>query len=187
MQRRIILLALPLLLGNCHGTTTAVAPERVQVKAQNPQNPMQQAGAAEPSAAIAAFMKVHNDARAEVGVPPLLWSDPLAAFAQEWADHLASSGTFEHRPDDQYGENLAGFSPPDGPDSGARLWLSEKNVYHGEKMTGDNYQQFGHYTQMIWRKSLRVGYGMAKMPDGTWVLVAEYDPAGNMQDEHPYQ
>lgn len=132
-------------------------------------------------------MKVHNEARAAVSVQPLEWSNKLATFAQEWADELGRSGAFEHRPDNNYGENLAGFYPPQGPDAGARLWLEEKRLYHGEKMVGDNYLTIGHYTQMVWRKTLRVGYGIAQQPNGMWVLVANYEPAGNMEGEHPYQ
>ena len=72
-----------------------------------------------PAAAVgdqqAAFMAVHNNARAEVGVGPLQWDPTLASYAQEWAEQLARSGKFDHRPNGKYGENLAGFHPPDGP------------------------------------------------------------------------
>ena len=54
----------------------------------------------------------HNRAREEVGLSPLVWSNVLAAYAQKWADHLAStSGLMEHRPHSgrwkqEHGENL---------------------------------------------------------------------------------
>jgi hypothetical protein len=35
--------------------------------------------------------------RARVGVPPLVWSDQLAAVAQEWANHLIATNAFSHR------------------------------------------------------------------------------------------
>ena len=133
-----------------------------------------------------AFMRVHNDARAEVGVTPLMWDPTLAAYAQEWANQLAKSGKFEHRPNGKYGENLAGFHPPDGPDSGARMWLGEKKDYRGERIDNRNFMKVGHYTQMVWRQTQRVGYGFAKNAKGMWVLVANYEPAGNMIGEHPY-
>ena len=78
-----------------------------------------------------AFLRVHNDARAIVGVGPLQWSDKLAAHAQEWANHLAQSGKFEHRPNNRYGENLAAFTAAESPEYAARLWLGERNDYHG--------------------------------------------------------
>ena len=36
------------------------------------------------------ILAVHNSERAAVGVPPLVWSDTLAASAQAWAEHLAT-------------------------------------------------------------------------------------------------
>lgn len=143
-----------------------------------------------PAAALgdqqAAFMAVHNNARAEVGVGPLQWDPRLASYAQEWADQLARSGKFDHRPNGKYGENLAGFHPPDGPDAGARMWLAEKKDFRGEKIDDRNFMKVGHYTQMVWRGTQRVGYGAAKNAKGMWILVANYEPAGNMIGEHPY-
>ena len=135
----------------------------------------------------AAFLKVHNDARAEVGIAPLQWNDKLAAFAQEWANEIARSGKFEHRPNNRYGENLAGYTADESPAYGARLWLDEKKDYHGEKIGGGNFKKVGHYTQMVWGKTTHVGYGVARMRNGMWVLVANYEPPGNMQGEHPYR
>ena len=134
----------------------------------------------------AAFMLIHNNARAEVGVGPVQWDPTLAAYAQQWADQLARTGKFEHRPNGKYGENLAGFHPPDGPDAGARMWLAEKKDFRGEKIDDRNFMKVGHYTQMVWRGTQRVGYGTAKNSKGMWILVANYDPAGNMLGEHPY-
>jgi pathogenesis-related protein 1 len=37
------------------------------------------------------MVKLHNKARAEVGVAALKWSPTLAKYAQEWADELARS------------------------------------------------------------------------------------------------
>ena len=41
-------------------------------------------------------LAVHNRERAAVGVPPLVWSDKLAADAQVWADHMATTGQIAH-------------------------------------------------------------------------------------------
>jgi uncharacterized protein YkwD len=42
------------------------------------------------------ILNAHNAYRSQVGVPPLQWSDNLAASAQQWANQLAATGTFEH-------------------------------------------------------------------------------------------
>ena len=43
----------------------------------------------------------------------------------------------------------------------------------------------GHYTQIVWRKSQRLGCGMASCGD-TEVWVCNYDPPGNFLGQRPY-
>lgn len=138
---------------------------------------------------IAEFMRLHNDARAEVGVPPLVWDEGIAAYAQEWADKIAAKDQMDHRPNGKYGENIAGYLPQYGerPVHGAKMWYDEIKDYHGEKIDERNFMKFGHYTQMVWRTSARVGFGVAMTKKGTVMLVANYSPAGNMVGEHPYR
>lgn len=136
-------------------------------------------------AARAAFLKVHNDARAAVGVPPLQCSDELANYARSWADTLiARGGDLVHRPNNPHGENLAGgrYGSPT-PKLAAELWLAEKKFYR-DGPTGSQ-EGVGHYTAMIWRETTHVGYAMAQGPDGLWVVVANYSPAGNILGQHP--
>ncbi len=53
------------------------------------------------------LLRVHNRARADVGVRPLQWSPQVAKSAQRWADRLAdSSCRMEHSRGSGYGENL---------------------------------------------------------------------------------
>ncbi len=138
---------------------------------------------------IAEFMKLHNDARAEVGAPPLVWDDGIAAYAQEWAEKIAAADKMEHRPGGKYGENLAGYLPEYGerPVHGAHMWYEEIKDYRGEKMNDKNWQHVGHYTQMVWRKSTKVGFGVAMTKNGMVMLCANYEVAGNMMGEHPYK
>ena len=143
---------------------------------------------------IQAFLQVHNAARNEVGVAPLRWSAELAAYAQEWANHLASmrnsqvfSGRGPHRPSqvDGRGENIAGgTSPGYSPADGARQWLSEKRAYRPGPYDGN--PNVGHYTQMVWQNTTTVGYGIARSTDGWTYLVANYAPGGNFLGESPY-
>ncbi|KAH9488074.1 hypothetical protein Btru_065469 [Bulinus truncatus] len=50
---------------------------------------------------IDAFLKVHNEARANVSVPPLVWSDKLISYASDWSARCK----FEHSHGD-FGENI---------------------------------------------------------------------------------
>jgi uncharacterized protein YkwD len=141
-------------------------------------------GGPTPSHQIQEILAAHNKYRAEVGVPPLQWSDSLAASAQQWADHLASTGTFVHSGS---GENLA--EATSGSMSLTQLvdmWGEERKYYKAgvfpDVSTNGNWESVGHYTQIIWRNTTHVGGGLAS-GNGNDVLVCHYDPAGNVLTE----
>jgi pathogenesis-related protein 1 len=110
----------------------------------------------------------------------------VAAFAQAWADHLAGSCGFEHRPDNPYGENLfGGTAGYVGVLDAAASWYQEKPYYPGGPLTADNGFLAGHYTQMVWRDTTRVGCGKAEC-NGQIIVVCDYDPPGNILGRSPY-
>ena len=53
-----------------------------------------------------ACLKVHNYWRAQHGARALVWDATLARHAQNWANYLAASNTFEHAKNTGEGENL---------------------------------------------------------------------------------
>lgn len=132
----------------------------------------------------------HNKARAEVNVPPLVWSSRLAAYAQAWADSLAHSQncTFKHRQNSPYGENIymASNAVDFTPLSASQAWYAEKEKYTYTKISNSNWYATGHYTQMIWKNTTAVGAGMARCANGNLIVVANYNPGGNYIGEYPY-
>lgn len=132
------------------------------------------------------FIDAHNKWRADVGVPPIVWSDDLANFAAEWAVKKGEEGcNMDHRPNNSYGENLfwssgMEFSPQYAVDS----WGSEIKDYHGEAVGATN-SLVGHYTQVVWRTTTEVG--CAAFRCGNEILVVcNYNPPGNWIGQHPY-
>ncbi|MBN2702497.1 MAG: pathogenesis-related family 1 protein [Methylohalobius sp. ZOD2] len=140
----------------------------------------------------------HNSARAEVGVPPLKWSDSLAAYAQQWAEYLARGNgcKLKHRSDGKYGENLYWSSAVRWSDGRRELkaltvsrvvaqWVSEKKDYDyaGNRCSG---AMCGHYTQIVWRDTRRLGCGMAVCPSQGQIWVCNYDPPGNYVGRRPW-
>ncbi len=138
------------------------------------------------------LLDLHNKVRADVGVGPLVWSAALAAYAQAWADHLAATDCrMKHRPQSgrwkqKYGENLftgtAGYY--DVADAVA-AWESEKKYYHGEALNDSNWYDSGHYTQMVWKNTKRLG-GAQVVCNGRIIIVCNYDPPGNWIGQKPY-
>ncbi|KAK1976895.1 CAP domain-containing protein [Colletotrichum cereale] len=138
------------------------------------------------TADLKAALDAHNAARSEVGVPPLEWDDSLAADALEWATHLLSVGSLTHSQTDNQGENLYMQSNKDSPSvNAAKAWISEKADYHGEAISSTNYMGFGHYTQVVWKSTTKVGMALATNSQGTYV-VARYSPPGNFIGQKPY-
>ena len=181
MIRRIALAAL--------AAVTTFAP------AQEPDpKPTDDTGSAMSGADARAFLDFHNRARKEVDVGPVTWAKELAAYAQKWADRLAASGEFEHRPADgewaqKYGENLAiNVSAL----KGAEAWYGEKKEYTPGTAIPEDVTQLraGHYTQMVWKGTARIGAGVAVVKEGRFkglvVVVCNYDPPGNVIGRKPY-
>ncbi|QDU87502.1 Cysteine-rich secretory protein family protein [Pirellulimonas nuda] len=133
-------------------------------------------------AEIAVMLDIHNQARREVGAPPVAWSDGMAQYAQRWADKLAQEGKLEHRQNSPYGENLAMAKTAR---DAAGMWYGEKDKYGGQKMDNQNFLVFGHYTQMVWSGTAKIGCGKATV-GGRTIWVCNYDPPGNKIGDKPY-
>src|SRR5689334_20872352 len=76
------------------------------------------------------MLRAHNALRKQMGISPLVWSEQIAEYAQEWADYLLATGEFKHRTEHRYGENLyAIVGAPATPEDVVREWASEAAQY----------------------------------------------------------
>lgn len=143
-------------------------------------------------------LELHNQAREEVGTPPLLWSIDLADDAQEYAEVLAwRNGRLIHS---NYlvnqGENLykvwaIGGVLEDAPSfpgrDASKSWYDEIKFYRYTKIRRFRLgPAIGHYTQMIWKSTTHLGIGWAVSSTGAVFVVARYSPARNYIGERPY-
>jgi hypothetical protein len=138
-------------------------------------------------------LAAHNRERATAGLPALQWDDKLAAEAAPWAAHLAKLGTLDHADTDEEdpeGENLwLGTSGHYSPEDMVGLWIAEKKdfrpgTFPDNSRTGD-FEDVGHYTQLMWRKTGRVGCALAA-GRADEILVCRYREAGNVEGERPF-
>lgn len=136
-----------------------------------------------PARALAA----HNLARAQAGVPPLQWDRQLGTEAARYALRLAISGTFQHS------------APAFRRNAGENLWMGTRGAFSVETMVGNwvserrlfragvfpvvsrtgNWRDVGHYTQIVWPSTQRVGCALATNARNDY-LVCHYWPAGNV-------
>ena len=134
-----------------------------------------------------ALVDAHNQWRSRFNSPGLVWDGGLATLAQDWADQLAASGQFDHRPNNQFGENIfMGTSGAFPANAVVDDWGSEQANYDIPSLTCAPGAVCGHFTQLVWSKTARVGCGKATGADGNDYWVCNYDPAGNMQGESPF-
>lgn len=135
------------------------------------------------------MLDAHNAVRRNVSpaadppIPDLVWDDDLAASAQAWADGCK----FQHSGP---GENLYASSGSSSPQDVVDSWASEvaNYTYSNNSCSG----VCGHYTQIVWRDTARVGCAATQCdnldafggPGEMW--VCQYDPPGNFVGRKPY-
>ncbi|CAE8600404.1 unnamed protein product, partial [Polarella glacialis] len=107
------------------------------------------------------WLTAHNIYRCTAGLKMLTWDSKLFLTAKRWADRAPEK--LQHSPEDQrqspsgaiYGENVA---------IGTSLWAGQVVArWHDEirSTQGGRYRAhktgLGHYTQLVWRRTQRVG------------------------------
>ena len=152
-------------------------------------------------------LKIHNDARSEVDLAHLVWSEKLKKDAQKYADYLASKDLFEHSNNLKklnQGENLYYaenynilengekeyyFENTNYLEDASLDWLSEKKDFKYAKIgdSRNNFSLIGHYTQMVWSSTTQVGIAYSKSKSGKVYVVARYHPAGNYWGQYPFK
>ncbi|UJR28730.1 hypothetical protein I4U23_009959 [Adineta vaga] len=129
-------------------------------------------------------LEVHNSLRRYHGVESLKLNDDLCKLAQQWANHLASTGTLVHSKtkyrNSNVGENLRCQSWPITGKTMTQSWYDENKKYD---YRNPSYQPgTGHFSQIVWKGSQEVGFGQAQGSSMIYA-VAMYYPAGNYVGE----
>jgi pathogenesis-related protein 1 len=133
------------------------------------------------------FVNPHNSARAAVGVGAVSWDENVAAFARSWVAKLAGDCRLVHSSGSGYGENLFGGSGADFTAADAvSSWVSEKQWYnHGSNSCASG-KVCGHYTQVVWRSSTKIGCARVICNNGGIIISCNYSPPGNYVGQSPY-
>ena len=211
--------------GDAHGQVAADATDATETATEDAGDarPAGDAGGADPeSGRLAGITAAHNAVRAAVKtqppLPPLVWSQEIADYAQQWATTLATSmcAQPQHRSEADliakgYGENLATFSAGGAPRGGmvgnastaqqaVSAWAAEiacwtyGTVLGTETCNTTCYTNLhsdgcGHYTQVVWRSSTKLGCGVGTCKNGALtedIWICNYAPGGNIIGRAPY-
>jgi len=128
-----------------------------------------------------------NSYREKHQAPPLVWSDSIASFSQNWSYYLIANNLFEHSGSSIYGENLAYFQGY-GNDIMLLLKKSVDGWYNEVSAYDFNNPGFssgtGHFTCLVWKESKTFGMGISfnSMTNSVDVTM-NTSPPGNVSGE----
>ncbi|XP_051947841.1 uncharacterized protein LOC127619117 isoform X2 [Xyrauchen texanus] len=144
------------------------------------------------------IVNMHNELRSKV--------QPSAAFMQRvvWDEELhlvaetyASKCIWKHNPELitlSLGENLFVTTGPFNATKAMLDWFGEHVDYGYENDTCPENKMCGHYTQMVWANTNKVGCAtylcdtLEGLPfENSTVLVCNYSPQGNVEGQRPYE
>jgi len=122
-----------------------------------------------------------NYLRARHQAPAVQMDETLSQGARNWSRHLASVHQLQHSHNGHYGENLAYFGGHQADLTTLVLqsidnWYNERTRYHGQGYS----PQTGHFTQLVWSNTNRVGVGVARSGHNVYVTM-RFVPPGNVQ------
>ncbi|XP_015768112.1 PREDICTED: uncharacterized protein LOC107346798 [Acropora digitifera] len=121
----------------------------------------------------------HNYFRARHGSPPLVLSSTLTDEAQYWAERLLVTGAMEGLDNSRIGISVAVL---DGKlISGIKLselWYKQIQSYDFDS-PGFSTETLD-FSQLVWTSSRKFGVGKATGGEGVTVVVARYEPVGNI-------
>lgn len=116
------------------------------------------------------------------------WDATVAAAAQAWADECSFSHSAAG-----YGQNLYASGGGGGPSPTAVVtsWVNEVAMYNYSANTCSG--TCGHYTQVVWRSSTKLGCGFKACSKNSpfaqfqnwYIVVCNYSPPGN-NGSRPY-
>ncbi|KDP37597.1 hypothetical protein JCGZ_06940 [Jatropha curcas] len=130
------------------------------------------------------YVNAHNTARAAVGVGPVTWDNTVAAYARNYANQHMGDCRLVHSAG-PYGENLAWSSSDLSGIDAVKLWVDEKAFYDYNSSSCAAGKVCGHYTQVVWRNSVRIGCAKGKCNNGGTFITCNYDPPGNIVGQRP--
>ena len=134
------------------------------------------------------FIQAHNEVRANYSEPPLKWDRTLARYARRYANKFKvdCNSTLTHS-NGPYGENLFwGLHTHWTPTKIVQIWAKEVKDYLWNTYNCVVNTMCGHFTQIVWRDTLRLGCARVVCDVPGLFAICSYDPPGNYVGHSPF-
>ncbi|XP_006343540.1 pathogenesis-related protein PR-1-like [Solanum tuberosum] len=136
------------------------------------------------------FLFHHNLVRATKMELPLTWDSNLENYAKWWASSRREDCRLMHSFEEGYfklGENIYwGSGNTWTPTDAVNAWADEKKYYDYASNSCVEGQLCGHYTQIVWKSTRKVGCARVICDSGDVFMTCNYFPPGNYIGEKPY-
>uniref|UniRef100_A0A0K0DVX1 SCP domain-containing protein n=1 Tax=Strongyloides stercoralis TaxID=6248 RepID=A0A0K0DVX1_STRER len=121
------------------------------------------------------YLNETNKYRALHQVPIVTVNTTIQKGAQDWANYLANTIQSLKHSSSGFGENLA-YSSSSIANNIVKMWYDEVKYYDFNKPGFTS--KTGHFTQLVWKNSKQVGFGITEK-NGIVYVVCRYFPPGN--------
>eukprot|EP01018_Ginkgo_biloba_P026922 Gb_06906 [translate_table: standard] len=114
------------------------------------------------------FSSPHKEAKSEVGMCPLQWNDTLAVYAHNYANQRCGDCDLIQSSGSQYEKNT--FADV------VNGWVGEKQYYDYSSSTCAQARECRHYTQVVWKNSVKLGCALLFVATVAILLLATTIP-----------
>ncbi|KAF9589442.1 hypothetical protein IFM89_023760 [Coptis chinensis] len=137
------------------------------------------------SRTVSDFLTPHNIIRSQYHLKPLQWDAKLASYARWYANQRRGDCQLIYS-NSNYGENIFwGKGKRWKPADAVAAWFAERSPYDYNRINC-NSKDCLHFTQLVWRTTLRVGCAKIICTSGDTYITCNYDPHGNIIGQRPY-
>ena len=130
----------------------------------------------------------HNELRAKHNSPPLFLNPTLTTLAQNHSELLAKEGNLKYSnnklEDKKIGENLFMSKKKYTGEEVSLYWYKGINYYDFQNMNNIEKKEAKNFTQLIWKSTREVGFGVTTDKKGNFYVVANYFPCGNIKGQY---
>ena len=130
----------------------------------------------------------HNELRAKHNSPPLILNPTLTTLAQNHSELLAKEGILNYSnnklENKKIGENLFMSKMKCTGEEVSLYWYKGIKYYDFQNLNNIEKEETKNFTQLIWKSTKEVGFGVSTDKKGNFYVVANYFPCGNIKGQY---